>query len=161
MLIGAPAARATIRSKPLEAGRSMSSVNLRAWNRATSPALSRVRTGGGSGSPAVVDGSLILWPSASTPDSAALSDLPAASNGNTCESSVPRYVLVNDANLKTRAHCAQCGTEIGRRYVRAIAGRRVFCDFACYRCAAEMPAPCVGGSSANMFAASQCQGETK
>jgi hypothetical protein len=109
----------------------------------------------------VVDGSLILWPSASTPDAAALPDFPAASNGNTGESSVPRYVLVNDANLKTRTHCAQCGTEIGQRYVRAIGGRRVFCDFACYRCAAEKSTPCLGGSSANMFAASQCQGETK
>jgi hypothetical protein len=32
MLIGAPAARAIIRSKPLEAGRSMGPVDLRAWN---------------------------------------------------------------------------------------------------------------------------------
>jgi hypothetical protein len=119
-----------------------------------------------------MDGSLILWPSASTPGSASL-PIPAASNGNTCESSVPRYVLVNDANLKTQAHCAQCGTEIGQRYVRAIGSRSVFCALACYLSAAEKLVPCCSSAnlfaaspnlfaaSPNLFAASQCYGETK
>jgi hypothetical protein len=121
----------------------------------------------------VVDGSLILWPSASTASSASLPDIPAAPNANTC--ALPRYVLVNDANLKIQAHCAQCGTEIGQGYVRAIGSRSVFCALACYLSAAEKLVPRFGGSSANLFAASpnlsaasqnlfaasQCQSETK
>jgi predicted Zn-dependent protease len=51
-------------------------------------------------------------------DSASPSDIPAWSNRNTCESSFPRYVLVNDANLKSQTYCKECGTEIGQRYVR-------------------------------------------
>jgi hypothetical protein len=95
------------------------------------------------------------------PGSASLPDIPAASNGNVCESSVPRYVLVNDANLKTQARCAQCGTEIAQRYVRSIGSRSVFCGLACYRSGPEKLVPCFSGTSANLFAASQGHGETK
>lgn len=113
----------------------------------------------------MVDGSLIIWPSASTAGSPSSSDIPVASNRDTfdsSDSSVPRYVLVNDANLKTQAYCAQCSAEIGQHYVRAMGSRSVFCGFTCYCCAAERSAYCFGDTkSANLFATSQRHGETK
>lgn len=129
---------------------------------ATSPALNRARTGGGSGSPAVANGSLILWHSGPTARCASSPDIPALSKRTTCDSSVLRYVLVNDANLKTQAYCSTCGTKIGQRYVRKTGSRSMFCDFACYRCAVEEPVSHLGaGAPTNLFAASQCHGETK
>ena len=95
-------------------------------------ALSRVRMGGGSWEPVVSNGSLILWPSPPTAGRAASSDISASSKRRIGDAAVLRYVLVNDANLKTQVHCAGCGMKIGQRYVRTIASRGVFCDFACY-----------------------------
>ena len=139
----------------------MRSATSRAWNLCNIASVESRAYGWRLRSPAVVDCSLILRPSASTAGSASLSDVPAASNGNTRELSVPQYVLVNDANLKTQAHCAQCGAQIEQCYVRAIGSRSVFCAVACYLSAAEKLVPCFGGSSQNLFAASQCRGETK
>jgi hypothetical protein len=51
-----------------------------------------------------------------------------------------RCILVNDANLKTDAYCAQCGKPIGASYVRKIGNKFLYCDFNCYRCATEIPA---------------------
>jgi hypothetical protein len=72
------------------------------------------------------------------------------SKRNTHESFL-RYMLVNDANPKTHAYCAQCGTKIGQQYVRETGSRSVFCDFACYRCVVEKWAPCPGGSEERKF----------
>jgi hypothetical protein len=77
------------------------------------------------------------------------------SKRNTDESSVLRYILVNDANLKTQAYCAQCGTKIGQQYVRETGSRSVFCDFACYGCVVEKWAPCLGGSEERKFVCSE------
>jgi hypothetical protein len=110
----------------------------------------------------VADGSLILWPSAPTAGFASSLETSAASRRDSGGSSLLRYVLVNDANLKTQAYCAECGTKIGQHYVRETGGSRsVFCDFACYCCAAENPAPTAAAGSANLFAASRRLGETK
>ena len=114
----------------------------------------------------MANGSLILWRSASMADyvcSLGISDSSKrdARTRNACRSSALRYVLVNDANLKTQAYCAGCGTKIGQCYVRETGSRIVFCDFACYRCALEKLTPRLAGSGANLFAVSQRYGETK
>ena len=109
----------------------------------------------------MLDGSLFLWHSAATAGFASSLDIYSDSSmGNTCELSALRYVIVNDANLKSQTYCAECGTNIGQRYIRKIDSRSVFCDVACYRCAMEKPMSCFGGEGANLFAASHRQGET-
>ena len=99
----------------------------------------------------MINGSLILCPSAPTGDPASSPD--TTSKRNTHKSSVLRYVLVNDANLKTQAYCAQCSTMIGQQYVRGTGSRSVFCDFVCYRCAVEKPECCLGGGGSQIFCA--------
>ena len=50
-----------------------------------------------------------------------------------------RCILVNDANLKTDACCAQCGKTIGESYVRKLGNKFLYCGFKCYQCATEIP----------------------
>jgi hypothetical protein len=57
----------------------------------------------------------------------------ASSKRRVGDAAAVRYVLVNDAHLKTHDCCARCGTTIGQRYVRQMTGRSVFCGFACYQ----------------------------
>jgi hypothetical protein len=83
---------------------------------------------------------LVLWPSAPTVGLTSTPDTSVSPKRRVCHAPVLRYVLVNDANLKTQAHCAQCGTTIGQRYVQTIASRNVFCDFACYGRTVQKPA---------------------
>jgi hypothetical protein len=85
----------------------------------------------------VADDSLVLLHSASPVGSAASPDISASSVRLARNSPVVRYVLVNDANLKTNVCCAQCGTKIGQHYVRDTGSRSVFCDYVCYICAAD------------------------
>jgi hypothetical protein len=80
----------------------------------------------------VGNSSLILWRSAPTAVAVSSPDISAAKR-RVGDAATVRYVLVNDAHLKTQACCAQCGTTIGERYVRNMTGRSVFCDFDCYQ----------------------------
>jgi hypothetical protein len=52
---------------------------------------------------------------------------------------VMRYILVNDAYLKTEACCARCCSKIGERYVREIGSGLLFCDADCYHDNAAKP----------------------
>ena len=51
-----------------------------------------------------------------------------------------RCIIVNGANLKAGAYCANCRNKIGNSYIREIGTRLLYCDFRCYCDAAEMPA---------------------
>ena len=77
--------------------------------------------------------SLILSRSAPMAAAASSPAVSASSKRRVGDAAAVRYVLVNDAHLKTQACCAQCGTTIGQRYVRKMTGRSVFCGFACYQ----------------------------
>jgi hypothetical protein len=48
-----------------------------------------------------------------------------------------RCILVNDAHLKAGAYCSYCRTRIRDSYIREIGTRFLYCDFECYRGAAE------------------------
>lgn len=50
-----------------------------------------------------------------------------------------RYILVNDAYLKTEACCASCCGKIGEHYVREIGSGLLFCDADCYHGNAAKP----------------------
>ena len=50
-----------------------------------------------------------------------------------------RCILVNGAKLKADTCCCSCGTQVGDRYVREIATKRVYCDHGCYCTAVGAP----------------------
>jgi hypothetical protein len=103
------------------------------WNSRYSAGVESVCTGGACWEPAVGNSSLMLWRSAPTAVTASSPDISTAPRRRIGDAGAVRYVLVNDAHLKTPACCAQCGMTIGQRYVRQMTGRSVFCDFACYQ----------------------------
>ena len=50
-----------------------------------------------------------------------------------------RCILVSDASLKSDTRCTYCGKKIGDSYAREIGSRFIYCDYDCYRHAAEAP----------------------
>lgn len=51
-----------------------------------------------------------------------------------------RCILVSDASLKSDTRCTYCRKKIGDSYAREIGSRFIYCDYDCYRRAAETPA---------------------
>jgi hypothetical protein len=98
-----------------------------------------LRADGGSLEPAVGNGPLVLASfETSTAQLCSPPHIVASYAGRASAKPVLRCILVNDANLKTEAHCAWCHKRIGESYLRQIASKLLFCDFDCYKCA-EIP----------------------
>jgi hypothetical protein len=50
-----------------------------------------------------------------------------------------RCILVSDASLKSDTRCTYCRKKIRDSYAREIGSRLIYCDYDCYRRAAETP----------------------
>ena len=50
-----------------------------------------------------------------------------------------RCILVSNASLKSDTRCTYCSKKIGDSYAREIGSRLIYCDFDCFRRAAEQP----------------------
>jgi hypothetical protein len=64
-----------------------------------------------------------------------------------------RCILVSNANLKADTYCACCRKKIGDSYAREIGSRYIYCDYDCYRGAAEaqIAAPAARSLPANSW----------
>jgi hypothetical protein len=48
-----------------------------------------------------------------------------------------RCILVSDGHLKAETCCTNCRKKIGDSYAREIGSRFIYCDYDCYRGAAD------------------------